>query len=661
MILHLPSTAIRRTAEEYSAFWNQRPREFGRHSSELRYSSAFSWERANSKDRQSAFARLAETTDILKRASQYTPLVKRAVDQLSLEHSFVDETRGRTPQSQLLTSAAAMPRSGLVPFQHGAASTRKHLHTRSEARQAWAASLVAVSEAVPGAGNISEDAQVLLLILSFLSTSDRVPLDLFNGAMLRKRWNVQGEIVEVDAVHAGLAAELCSFLSDTSRIRDTLHELSLSSAVSQNQDQTYTLNEAVVGPIRTKLGVEELSFWRRQALVLTYRGISWKYLEPSTPNTQLVLPHLKHVLQAFQDCYESLPTSIRTDLVLTLVEASRFPNMAWKRFAVGQAEIAARGLEDPYLSCCIAQSQSLLSRIGGNMDHATSSIGHFIQGRVENSMDNRMNSAIGHVTIQRSLNCIQAEDLSAARNLLEDWKPLQQEPSPIEQVVVFRKEMLLGKILRFQGAFSESLIRLKTARKILEHCKYLIFDEDLRDLTCDHGDTLRELGDSAAAESHLRAEITRRDQRSISFGKSLLELALAEALFAQGRFREAEKLCLDVQSRPSLLKLERLRSYITMAKIRHVESDNEGAFSYWSEALKEIAKFQLNNGRTTRIIVISICDALSGLGQAWLLTESQKQVAYLDEMAKPGGVQWWIAGMRHWLEYLQKPGFHSRL
>ncbi len=59
-----------------------------------------------------------------------------------------------------------------------------------------------------------------------------------------------------------------------------------------------------------------------------------------------------------------------------------------------------------------------------------------------------------------------------------------------------------------------------------------------------------------------------------------------------------------------------------MAKIRHVESDNEGALSYWSGAMREVGKFKLTNGRTTRIIVISICDALSGLGQTWLVRES---------------------------------------
>ena len=220
--------------------------------------------------------------------------------------------------------------------------------------------------------------------------------------------------------------------------------------------------------------------------------------------------------------------------------------------------------------------------------------------------------------------------------------------------MLLRKDMMLGRVLRLQGKFAESLMHLETARKTAERCGDLIFDEDLRDLTCDLADTLRELDNLVPAEQHLRAEIGRRDQIcTTSSGRSLLELSLAEVLFAQGRLEEAEGLCSDIQSRPGLLKVEKLRLYITLAKIRHICSDNEGASSRWGEALKAIGKFPMTNGRTTRIIVMSICDTLRCLGHTWLVRDSLKEVATLDELAKPGGVQCWIAGMRHWLEYLQ--------
>jgi hypothetical protein len=131
-------------------------------------------------------------------------------------------------------------------------------------------------------------------------------------------------------------------------------------------------------------------------------------------------------------------------------------------------------------------------------------------------------------------------------------------------------------------------------------------------------------------------------------------LCLAEALFAQERFEEAERLCLDVQSRPDLLKFERLRLLITLAKICHVNSRYEDAFSHWSEAMKAIGEFRMTNGRTTRVIVMSICDALPRLGRhTSLVHHSRKEVATLDNLARPGGIQYWIAGLQDWSEYLQ--------
>jgi hypothetical protein len=156
------------------------------------------------------------------------------------------------------------------------------LHTVSEAKPAWKApSLAAVSEAILGSSHIhSEDANILLTLLSFFTTSEKIPLDLlFRGGTPRRRWTVQGEIEGVDTFHAGLAPELGSLLSDIQRLGNAFHELDLSSAVSKNSDETYTLNEAVAGRVRGSLSPELLYFWRYQALTVAYRAIPWKYIE----------------------------------------------------------------------------------------------------------------------------------------------------------------------------------------------------------------------------------------------------------------------------------------------------------------------------------------------------------------------------------------------
>ncbi len=121
---------------------------------------------------------------------------------------------------------------------------------------------------------------MLLVLLCFLAPSAKIPLDiLFSGATPRKRWNVHGEIEETDAIHAGLAPELGSLLSDIPRLSNAFHELNLLSALSKNSAQTYTLDEAVATRACKSLPPEHFSFWKRQALVVTYRAIPWKYIE----------------------------------------------------------------------------------------------------------------------------------------------------------------------------------------------------------------------------------------------------------------------------------------------------------------------------------------------------------------------------------------------
>lgn len=91
------------------------------------------------------------------------------------------------------------------------------------------------------------------------------------------------------------------------------------------------------------------------------------------------------------------------------------------------------------------------------MDKAVGSLDNALRREPIADLDLRTHSTIGLMAFQRCLNCIQVEDLSGAKASLESWTPLDQRPSPMESVVVFRKLLMLGKILRFTGAFEESL------------------------------------------------------------------------------------------------------------------------------------------------------------------------------------------------------------
>lgn len=105
----------------------------------------------------------------------------------------------------------------------------------------------------------------------------------------------------------------------------------------------------------------------------------------------------------------------------------------------------------------------------------------------------------------------------------------------------------------------------------------LFFDEDQCDLVCSLEDTLLKLEFPTDAEHCLRTEITRQAKDRVPIGPPL-KLALAESLFAQERYTEAETFCSEVQSQEKLLKMEKLRLAILRAKLSHVSSNWEEAF-----------------------------------------------------------------------------------
>lgn len=159
------------------------------------------------------------------------------------------------------------------------------LHSAMKPEQeSWKApSLAATHIAVPKLIGVHlEDANTLLALLCFLAPSESTHLDLlFRGATPRKRWNTRGEIEEIDTTRVGLAPELCHLLLDLPRLSRASHELELLSAISKTSDQSYTVDEAITSRVYGNLSPELRFFWQSQALVISYRPIPWKCIEPS--------------------------------------------------------------------------------------------------------------------------------------------------------------------------------------------------------------------------------------------------------------------------------------------------------------------------------------------------------------------------------------------
>ncbi|KAH8650342.1 hypothetical protein BGZ60DRAFT_550854 [Tricladium varicosporioides] len=384
-------------------------------------------------------------------------------------------------------------------------------------------------------------------------------------------------------------------------------------------------------------------------LTIAYRSVPWKYLNPAIPNTkQLLIPHIQHTLQAVRDHdgFQSLLRSTRVDLVLTLVEASRFPNIEWKRFAITFANEVAHDLEDQYIHSCIAQRESLLYRIAGDKGQAARVIQDVSldEGQPQPGTDIRIHNATGQKVIQRALNHFQYEELSRATEVLNEWRPLYQTPTMIEETVLFRIHILLGKIFRFQGKFGESLAYLEMSQHMADQRQDLFFNKKIY----------------AIWQRFLRREIARQCQSGFP-ARTLLRLSLAESLFAQKRYAEAEALCLEVTSQPNLSKMEALRLSITLAKLRHVGCDWVAALNMWTEALVAINKLPPTSGHATRIIFLSVCDILRHQGQHQLEAASRKHLIALEKLSGQAEAKYWIAGLSHWLNHLESTAQSSHL
>lgn len=100
--------------------------------------------------------------------------------------------------------------------------------------------------------------------------------------------------------------------------------------------------------------------------------------------------------------------------------------------------------------------------------------------------------------------------------------------------------------------------------------------------------------------------------------------------------------------------MDNLRLAIVRAKLSHVQSQFGEAFRHWTEAMSNLRRFNLANGRTTRIILLSECDVLHRQGLSDLGRRTRDQLDTLEECADVGGALYWISGLRHWLGYLEQ-------
>ncbi|KAI0965366.1 hypothetical protein F4678DRAFT_485322 [Xylaria arbuscula] len=394
------------------------------------------------------------------------------------------------------------------------------------------------------------------------------------------------------ACYVGLTTNLEHLLLNVSRLKRAVDKLQVLSAVSRSSNDTFTVDKAIRTRILNALPSE---------------------LHSSSKLKGLIVPHLEHTLQAVRkhDSFQIMPKAVK--------------------FAVTCAKKSMHSLKNPYFHLLLIQKKSLLHRIVGNQVKAVHFINNALLSRSQLSVNGRLHAASSHVIVQRAINHFQNKE-------------------SIKKAVLFKADILRGKILRFQGKFQKSLVCLE--KHAANQCKGLLFDKDLPDLMYKLADTLRELDDHTRAEQLLRRRLAHQDT-ALSSSVHLLKLSLAESLFAQGRFLKAEDLCSDVVSQQSLPKMIKLRLYITLAKLQHVQCDWEGAFQCWTKALVAINKFPPTSGLATSAIYLSICNTLRHEGRHKLEQKSRMHVAALEELSENAEAKYWIAGLQHWSTFLR--------
>lgn len=121
----------------------------------------------------------------------------------------------------------------------------------------------------------SADAELLIILLSFLADHEVSAEFLCRGASPRKRWTDDGLISEIRPAELGLSEDLIHICSPNT-LTKTLSKLQ--SAIVWTTTSRFKLRERERERILERLSPRN-PFWCLQALIVACRSVPWKYLE----------------------------------------------------------------------------------------------------------------------------------------------------------------------------------------------------------------------------------------------------------------------------------------------------------------------------------------------------------------------------------------------
>lgn len=274
----------------------------------------------------------------------------------------------------------------------------------------------------------------------------------------------------------------------------------------------------------------------------------------------------------------------------------------------------------------------------------------------------QLRAQLGYLRLSQALNLMQQELLTDAISLLKSWSPLDvKRPSTMERVVAFKINTNLGKILRYQGHFEESLACLK--QTLEETRDDAMFKDSLTDLVCNFGDTLLDQGRPVDAQEVIETELEYLDKRknsasSASSASQRLQLSLAECYIEQQLVHKAESSYLEQYEKLKSGTFAELRCTIGLARVAHLRSEWKVAQDNWVKALALVnTGFGLganNNPYTALAILKSMHKALLESREYDTAAKTLDRVRDTEATCSPMGCKHWIPGFTtQWLATLR--------
>ena len=314
-----------------------------------------------------------------------------------------------------------------------------------------------------------------------------------------------------------------------------------------------------------------------------------------------LLQHVDRILKEYELIAnsDSCPVQIRQCLAEMLVSASRFWITPWKLQCIKQAKSLLGSNTDNYLPIAIAYRESSLSRMIGDQKGANEILKQSIQSLIfpkDLTQGPRYNAHRADLIISYAQNLIQDSDLITAQEELCKWLPINQtSPSTMERSTLKNRNITLGKILRYEGKFSEALVYLEEQLKhsMSEDVQEAIGWQHL--LLSNVADLYIELNRPADAEALLQPEIIQMANKnwSNSGSSKRLQLSLIEAFIRRSKYDEAIQWLLPLKNHYERIKepnaLDRrslFRVLTSLARIDHFNHSWNDALFNWRRALE---------------------------------------------------------------------------